>query len=61
MFNKIETDEGNAEVNTVQDHLCDKRADLYGLEDCGAVVEEVAVTQLALFEGPHDRSHEILT
>lgn len=36
MFDKVETNEGDTKVDTVQDNLSDERADLNGFENCGA-------------------------
>ena len=42
MFDEIEADEGDAEVDAVEDHLGDEGVgDADGLEDCGAVVEKL--------------------
>ena len=42
MLDDVETIEGCAEINAVQDHLCDERVvDACPLEDDGSVVEEV--------------------
>lgn len=41
MLNHVQTDEGDAKVDTVEDDLGNKRVDLHRLEDGRAVVEEV--------------------
>ncbi len=54
MLDQVQTDEGNAEVDAVQDHLRDEGTDLHRLENGGAVVEEVIGAGQLLEHLQHD-------